>query len=126
MVEKIQQTLVKLEDSLNLAIAGNDPDAISQFISEDWVMIGSDGHQIERARFLGVIKSGDLSHTSMESDEWQVRVYQEAAIVTARVRSKGEWMGAPFEFLERSTSIYIQQDGLWRCVFTQLTSIETE
>ena len=64
------------------------------------MLIGSDGRQIDRARFLEVIESGALSHESMESGEWQVRVHQDAAIVTARIRSKGEWIGAPFEFLE--------------------------
>ena len=89
------------------------------------MLIGSDGRQIDRGRFLEVIESGDLSHESMESDEWLVRVHQEAAIVTARIRSKGELLGASFEFLERSTSFYVQQAGQWRYVFTQLTSIAT-
>lgn len=122
MVEETEKALVILEEALNLA---NDPGAISQFISEDWLLIGSDGRQIERARFLGVIESGDLSHETMESDDWRIRVYKDAASVTARVRSKGKWIGEPFEFLERSTSFYVQQAGEWKCVFTQLTSIET-
>ena len=125
-MDPTEQEFVKLEENLNHAIANNNMNAIRKLISDDWMLIDSEGHQIEQTRFLGVIKSGDLSHSSMESDEWRVRVYDETAIVTARVRSKGAWLGEHFELLERSTSIYIQQAGGWRCVFTQLTSLEDD
>ncbi len=57
----------------------------------------------------------------MEFDNWRVRVYGDAALGTCEARSKGEYNGAAFSTHERSTSVYVKQDGRWQCVFTQLT-----
>ena len=93
--------LQKLDKEWSAAIVKNDANAISQFMSDDWVIIGPEGNVIERSRFLEVIKSGDLTHESMESDDSIVRVYGDAALVTAQSKSKGKYKGQVFETHER-------------------------
>ena len=115
--------LQKLDKEWSAAIVTNDVHAIGQFMSDDWVIIGPEGNVIERSRFLEVIKSGDLTHESMESDDSIVRVYGDAALVTAQSKSKGKYKGQVFETHERSTSVYVRKEGRWQCVLTQLTPI---
>ena len=115
--------LQKLDKEWSAAIMKNDAHAIGHFISDDWVIIGPEGNVIERSRFLEVIESGDLTHESMESDDWLVRVYGDTALVTSQARSKGKFKGHAFETHERSTSVFIRKNGRWQCVHTQLTPI---
>jgi ketosteroid isomerase-like protein len=115
--------LQKLDKEWSAAIVKNDAHAIEQFMSDDWVIIGPEGNVIERSRFLEVIKSGDLTHESMESDDWHVRVYGDTALVTSEAKSKGKYKGQVFETHERSTSVYVRKEGRWQCVHTQLTPI---
>jgi ketosteroid isomerase-like protein len=115
--------LLELDKEWMAAIVANDAPAIERFISDDWVIIGPDGSVIEKSRFFGVIESGDLIHESMESDDWLVRVYGETALVTAKTKAKGAFKGQGFETHERSTSVFVRNDGYWRCVHTQLTPI---
>jgi ketosteroid isomerase-like protein len=115
--------LQKLDKEWSAAIVQNDAHAIGQFMSDDWVIIGPEGNVIERSRFLEVIKSGDLTRESMESDDWIVRVYGDSALVTAQTKSNGKYKGHAFETHERSTSVYVRKDGRWQCVLTQLTPI---
>ena len=65
------------------AIIKNDPDAIGRFLADDWIIIDPDGGVIDKSSFLRVIRSGTLSHQVMDSDDVRVRIYGDAAAVTA-------------------------------------------
>src|SRR5438034_368448 len=89
----MEYELLTLEKEFTQAIVKNDPKAIEQFVVDDWVIIDANGGIIDEERFLGVIKSGALTHEMMESDDIRVRVYGESAVITELTRTKGEFMG---------------------------------
>ena len=117
----MEDELAKVAAEFANAIVKNSPEAIRQFVSDDWIIINADGGIIDRQRFLEVIKSGTLTHEMMESDDMRVRVYGDSAVVSAVTRSKGKFMGQEFTTHERSTDVFVRRDGQWRCVLTQLT-----
>jgi ketosteroid isomerase-like protein len=118
---EMEEELVKVEEEFADAIVKNNPDAIRQFVADDWIIINADGGIIDRERFLEVIKSGTLTHDMMESGDMRVRIYGDSAVVSALTRSKGKFMGQEFTTHERSTDVFVRRDGQWRCVLTQLT-----
>jgi ketosteroid isomerase-like protein len=117
----MQEELLKLEKAFAQAVANNDADAIGNLLADDWVIVDPDGGIIDKSRFLGVIRSGALSHEMMESDDLRVRIYENTAVVTALTTTKGRFMGQDFTSCERATDIFVNQNDRWRCVFTQLT-----
>jgi ketosteroid isomerase-like protein len=117
----MEEQFLKLEREFARAVTNSDAGAIEQFLSDDWVIVDPDGAISDKARFLDVIKSGVLSHDSMESTEMRVRIYGEAAVVTALTSTKGKFMGQDFISCERAADIFVKQGDRWRCVFTQLT-----
>jgi len=117
----VEKELLNLEKEFTAAIVRNDPEAIGRCVTEDWIIINADGGIIDKERFLGVIKSGTLTHEMMESDDMRVRVYGDSAVVTAITRTKGKFMGQEFSTEERATDFFVRFDGQWRCVLTQLT-----
>lgn len=118
----MEEELLKVEKGFVDAIAKNDLEVIERFVTDDWIIINADGGIIDRERFLGVIKSGVLTHEMMESEGIRVRVYGDSAVVSALTRSKGKFMGQEFTTHERSTDVFVRRDGQWRCVLTQLTA----
>jgi ketosteroid isomerase-like protein len=118
----MEEELLKVEKGFVDAIAKNDLEAIERFVTDDWIIINADGGIIDRDRFLGVIKSGALTHEMMESEGIRVRVYGDSAVVSALTRSKGKFMGQEFTTHERSTDVFVRRDGQCRCVLTQLTA----
>jgi hypothetical protein len=68
-----EQELLKWEKDFAQAVVSNDADAIGKFLADDWLIIDPNGEIIDRARFLGVIKSGMLTHDLMESEDVKVR-----------------------------------------------------
>jgi ketosteroid isomerase-like protein len=117
----MQEELLKLENEFARAVASNDPDALDGILADDWIIVDPDGGIIDKARFLGIIKSGILSHELMESTELRVRLYGNTAVVTALTTTKGKFMGQDFASCERATDIFVKQGDRWQCVFTQLT-----
>jgi ketosteroid isomerase-like protein len=120
---KAQEELLKLEKDFAQAIVKNDAEAIGRFLADDWIIIDPDGGIIDKPRFLGVIKSGALTHETMESADLRVRVYKDTAVVTGLTTTKGRYSGQDFTSRERATDVFVKQDGRWQCVFSQLTRI---
>ena len=116
----MDEEVLKAEKGFADAIAKNDPEGIERFVSDEWIIINADGGIIDKQRFLGVIKSGTLTHKIMESDNPRVRVYGDSAVVTALTRTKGKFMGQDFSAEERATDFFVRLNGQWRCVLTQL------
>ena len=114
--------IARIERAFADAVARNDAAAVAAVTAEDWRIIDADGHVIPRAAFLAVIRSGALRHSAMSGAEQSIRIYGDAAIVTARARSVGTFQGTAFATDEISTDILIRRRGRWRCVLTQLTT----
>ena len=119
----MQEELLTFEREFTQAVVRNDPEAIGRFVADDWVIVDADGRIIERSRFLSVIESGALTHDSMASTDIEVRVHGDTAVVTGITTSKGQFMGESFATRERSTDVLARVNGLWLCVFSQLTRI---
>lgn len=117
----MEEELLKLENEFAGAVASNNADALHRLLADDWIIVEPDGGMIDKARFLEVIRSGALSHESMESTDLKVRVYGNTAVVTGLTTSKGKFMGQDFTSCERATDIFVKQADRWQCVFTQLT-----
>ena len=118
---RMQEEILRMEKDFGQAAIKNDADAVGQFLTDDWIIIDPDGGVIDKARFLGVIKSGALTHEQMDSDEVRIRVYADTAIATALTRTKGKFMGQDFTTQERATDVLVKKDGRWQIVFSQLT-----
>ena len=123
MDDAVREELIGLANEWDRAMVGNDAEAIGQYMADDWTIIGADGGVSDKATFLGLVKSGTLSHDVMESDDLKVRVYGDAAVVTARGVSGGKYQGQAFREVERSSCVFVRQEGQWRCVLTHLSRI---
>lgn len=115
-----EQELKQVGRQWDMAIAENDVNEISKFMSDDWVIVGNDGIT-QKESFLKSIRDGDLVHAKMDFDDLHVKVFGNTGIVVSRGTSSGTYKGQPFSFYEWSTSTYVQNAGTWRCVVTMLT-----
>jgi ketosteroid isomerase-like protein len=103
------------------AIETNDTDEISRYMAEDWVYVATLGGIILKRDFLGRIRTGELVHTAMSTEESRVKIYGTTGIVTGKGYSKGFFRGEPFSFYEWSTSVFVAENNEWKCVLTMLT-----
>lgn len=122
-----KQQLIQFGKQWDEAIANNKVEEISSFMSDDWVIVGTEGGITSKPDFLAMIASGDLVHTKMDFQDIHVKVCADCGVVTSRGTSSGTYEGQVFTFFEWSTSTYVRQNGTWKCVLTMLTPAkETE
>ena len=119
----MEEELLKLENAFAEAIIKNDLEGIGRLVADDWIIIDPNGEIVDRTRFFEVIKSGALTHDTMESEDFRVRVYGDSAVVTAITSAKGKFMGQEFSTHERATDVFVKRDGRWQCVLSQLTRL---
>jgi ketosteroid isomerase-like protein len=115
--DKMTEEILALAKQFEQAVVANDAGAVERFLAEDWVIVDPDGKLIDKARFLSVIRSGDLSKDS------RVRIYEDTAVVTSRTTTKGKYKGQAFTTQERATDVFVKRNGHWSCVFSQLTRL---
>lgn len=118
--------LIEVARAWDTAMVGNEPEAIGQYMADDWIIIGADGRVGDKSTFLDLVRSGVLTHDEMTSDEFRIRVYGDTAVVCARGVSGGNYQGQPFRDLERSSNVFVRQAGRWRCVLTHLSRLAAQ
>ena len=119
-MESEKQELLDFSRRWDEAMIGNDADEIGAFMSDDWVIVASDGIT-SRSSFLQLISSGILTHNRMDSDEINIRMYGNTGILVSRGTSAGTYNGEKFSLYEWSTSVFIRKEEKWICVLTMIT-----
>lgn len=125
MTATTEDELIGVAHDWDRAMVGNDAEEIGRYMADDWTIVGSDGSVGDKATFLGLVRSGALSHDVMTSEDFRVRLYGDTAVVTARGVSGGKYQGQAFREVERSSCLFVRQSGQWKCVLTHLSRIAT-
>jgi uncharacterized protein YndB with AHSA1/START domain/ketosteroid isomerase-like protein len=118
-----EQELTAVAHAWDRAMTENDADAIGHYMADDWTIIGPDGSVSDKVAFLGLVKSGALTHDVMTSEDLNIRVFGDTAVVIARGESGGKYHGQPFREVERVSCVFVRQQGQWRCVSTHLSRL---
>ena len=117
------QALIDISNAWDKAMIRNNAEEIGEYMSIEWTIVGSNGKFIDKATFLGLVKSGVLTHDVMKSDGFRVRIYGETGVVTSRSVSGGKYQGQAFHEVEMSTSVFVRKENKWKCVLTHLSRI---
>jgi len=115
-----EQELIDLSKRWDEAMVTNDINEIGKFMADDWVIIGTDGITT-KASFLQFINSGALTHSRMDADEMNARIYENTGVIVSRGTSAGKYNNESFSLYEWSTSMFIKNGDSWLCVLTMLT-----
>ena len=114
----------KIEDNFNAAVISNKVGEIKKCVTEDWVLVDSQGGIIRQEGFFRVLEEGLLTHDTMTKQILRVKVYGDIALVTGRGQNTGTWQGQPLEADEWITDVYKKEHGKWLCVLTHLTPVK--
>lgn len=108
------------------AMIRNDADAIGAFMADEWTIVGPDGRVGAREPFLALVRSGDLTHDEMTSEEMSCRLYDDVAVIISTGISAGHWKGQRFREQERGSNVFVRRGGRWQCVLTHLSRLQDE
>jgi len=95
--------------------------------ADDYVFVNASGDVLTKAQRLTNLKSGATTLESIKEDEKiTVRVYQNSAVATSRVRLKGQYSGQSISGEYRSTLVWVKGPAGWQLVSNQLTALKSK
>src|ERR1051326_7744151 len=101
----------QLESDLREAWLRGDTATLQRLLADDWKIIHTNGREQTKAQFIEVGGGG-------------MRVYGDAAVVTARSTNRVEFRGQESSGQVRFTRVYVRRREEWRVVTEQASHIE--
>jgi ketosteroid isomerase-like protein len=108
--------IIALENSWNQAELHNDANAVELLLADDFVMTVADGYTLNKAAMLASVRDTSYRPDVLQSENMEVHLYGNTAIVTGSYIEKGKDKGKPFERRGRFTDTWMNLAGQWRCV----------
>jgi len=118
------EQLRRLDREWNEAYPRRDVAALGRILADDWTAIDGAGLVINKRQLLERVASNPPQFDRHEFDEFRLRVFGDAAVVTGRVSGAGrDEEGGEFSLRQRFTRVYAKRGGAWQAVATQVTVI---
>lgn len=110
-----------LDTEYQAAVKRNDAATMGRILHEDFVLVLGNGKTSTRTDLLAEAKSEDYRYEHQDEDEGTqtVRVWNDTAVVTARLWIKGTHKGKEFEYRLWFSDTYVRTPKGWRYVFGQ-------
>jgi len=115
--------VLALEHAWNRALESKDTKALDMLLANTFVSVDIDGSVASKNEFLASIKSPDYQPSQAVTEQSNVQVYGNAAVVVGIFRVKGKERGKPYVHRERFVDTWIKVNGTWQCVATTSTLI---
>jgi ketosteroid isomerase-like protein len=118
-----EQELIKLQEEWRNADLKMDWAPMDRILADDYVLIDRDGEVHTKAQCEAYYKSGEGKILAFVIDEMKVRVYGDAAVLTARAAIIETYKGEEISSVCRITDTWIRKAGRWQCVATAASRI---
>jgi ketosteroid isomerase-like protein len=117
------ERVLRAEREWLLAHLRVDVDALDRLMAPDYSQIDDRGRVVGKEQVLASFRSGERAWEEAHSDEHDVRIYGNTAVVVGRWRARGANTGQPFDYAARYVSVWVEHDGEWRMVSDHSTPI---
>ena len=122
-VKSDQETLIELEQKWDAAFHTRDAKFIETLLAEEFVVTYGDGTRGDKAKELRLATDFDQQVDSSKLDEFIVKVYGNTAVVWFTQHLVGPVKGQPVAITFRYVDVWVNRDGVWRCVASQSTRV---
>jgi ketosteroid isomerase-like protein len=110
--------VLALETAWNHALEAKDTKALDMLLANTMVSVDIDGSIATKSEFLASIKAPEYQPSQAVTEQSNVQVYGDAAVVVGIFRVKGTEKGKPYVHRERFVDTWVKVNGTWQCVAT--------
>jgi ketosteroid isomerase-like protein len=122
--ETDMEAVIQAEEALAAAHLSLDLATIDRLLHPDYVIIQPGGTIEDKAATLASLHADQRHWEIAQSDQLDVRLYGETAVVVGRWRGKGQNGAEPFDYQARFLSVWVRENDLWRNVAYEAAPIE--
>jgi ketosteroid isomerase-like protein len=107
-----------LELAWNHALEAKDAAALDMLLANTMVSVDIDGSMVSKSEFLASVKAPEYQPSQAVTEQSNVQMYGDAAVVAGIFRIKGVDKGKPYVHRERFVDTWVKINGTWQCVAT--------
>jgi ketosteroid isomerase-like protein len=124
---EIEATILSLERDIMVAIKSKDAAALGPMLGEEFIYRTHFGAEADKAAFLESIAQFPFTILSLRSEELNVNVYGETAVVTGvQVAEARPPEGETEESAVAFTDVFVRRDGSWLMVLAYGVELPSE
>jgi ketosteroid isomerase-like protein len=124
VAEDAKGEVIKASEEYDDAIRRSDAAAYERILADDFSFTDHEGKVFTKPELVALVKSGEQKFEVARSDDLNVRVYDNCAVVIGRWREKGMLKGETFDRTQRFTTVYVKDGGKWRVVSDHVSEIK--
>lgn len=121
----IERELRNLNNEVAQMQVRKDVAAAKRLLANEYTFIQADGQVSNKAQNVEIIGSADFVCQSLTTDDVQVRVYGNTALIIGRANFKATYKGEDVGGEFRYTDVWVRQGGRWQNVASQATRLPT-
>jgi len=125
-VKSDQETLIELEQKWDAAFRNRDATFIETLLDDEFVATYDDGTRADKAKELSLARDFNQQIDSSRQDEFIVKVYGNTAVVWFTLHLVGPVQGKTTPISFRYVDVWVNRDGVWKCVATQSTRVASK
>ena len=114
-----EKSIAALDTQYQAAVKVNDSTTMDRILADDFILVGGNGATQTKADLIKEARSGRIVYEHQDETDQKVRVWGNAAVITAKLWGKGMDSGKPFDWTLWFSDTYVKTPKGWRYVFGQ-------
>jgi ketosteroid isomerase-like protein len=112
----LHDELIAADRAMQRAVVERDVTGFAAFLSDDYRLVDSRGRLQDKAAVLRDISDPAMRVLVYETQDHDVRIHGDAAVVIAVLQQRGIDHGVPYDKPVRFTDLWVRRGGRWVCV----------
>ena len=114
--DKHKAEVIAVEQAWVEAHRNLDLDTLEHILSDQYRQLQADGKVIGKQDLLVSYRTGLRNWEIAESDQYEIRMLGETALLLGRWRGKGQNQGEKFDYSARFLAVYQLEAGEWKLI----------
>ena len=119
-----EELVLALNEQWNTAYPARDIMALEKILAEDWTCIDGSGEMISKIDLLERVRLSPEFLHHHKFDETQLKMFDEAAIITGRLSGIMNDEDGSFDLTQRFMRVFAKRNEEWQAVAAQVTVID--
>jgi hypothetical protein len=115
----------KLNDEVAQMQIRKDAAAAERLLADEYLFIQGDGQVSSKAQNVEILRSADFECQALTTDDVQVRIYGNTALIIGRAHFKATYKGRDVSGEFWYTDVWVRRAGRWQNVASQATRLPT-
>ena len=121
--QQIMAEVLAAEQAWAEAFRTLDLATLEQLMADEYTIIQPGGVTAGKAETLNSLRSDRRHWEIAQSDQYDIRLYGDTAVVIGRWTGKGVNHDTPFDYQARYLGVWVKRNGRWQMVADQSTEI---